>query len=63
MKKKRIKDRICEATILLAMAGMFLTVGAVENFSISLGKGILISGVFIISAAAAAVIGCMEAGR
>lgn len=57
---KKIKANVYEIVILLACVGGFLAVGAVENFSISIGRGLLIIGGCAIVGAAATVMGCHE---
>lgn len=58
--KRKIKNRICEAATLLGSAGVFLTVGAVENFSIALGRGAVIMALCAAAAIAAVCVGCKE---
>ncbi len=57
---RKIKNRVCEAAALLGSVGVFLTVGAVENFSISLGTGAGVMAVFAALAVAAVCVGCKE---
>lgn len=57
---KKIKTTAYEIAILLACVGGFLTVGAVENFSIGIGRGLLIIGGCAIVGAVATVMGCRE---
>ena len=57
---KKIKANAYEIAILLACVAGFLTVGAVENFSITLGRGLLIIGGCAIVGAVATVMGCRE---
>lgn len=58
--KRKIKGRICEAAALLGSVGVFLTVGAVENFSITLSCGAVITALFAALAIAAVCVGCKE---
>lgn len=58
--KRKIKNRICEAAALLGSVGVFLTVGAVENFSITLSRGAVITTLFAALAIAAVYVGCKE---
>ena len=58
--KRKIKGRICEAAALLGSVGVFLTVGAVENFSITLGRGAVITALFVALVIAAVCVGCKE---
>lgn len=57
---RKIKGRICEAAALLGSVGVFLTVGAVENFSISLRTGAGIMAICAALAIAAVCVGCKE---
>lgn len=59
MKNKTI-GRICEGVTLASCVGLFLTVGAVENFSVSLGRGLLIIALCAGVAAVAVAVGCKE---
>ena len=58
--KRKIKNRICEAAALLGSVGVFLTVGAVENFSIALSRGAVIMALFAALAITAVCVGCKE---
>ena len=58
--KRKIKGCICEAAALLGSVGVFLTVGAVENFSIALGRGAVITALFAALAITAVCVGCKE---
>ena len=57
---RKIKGRICEAAALLGAVGVFLTVGAVENFSIALGRGAVIMAFCAGLSIAAVCVGCKE---
>lgn len=59
MRNKMI-SRICEAAALLGSVGVFLTVGAVENFSIALSRGVVIMALCAALAIAAVCVGCKE---
>ena len=56
----KIKGRICETAALLGAVGVFLTVGAVENFSITLSRGAVIMALCAALAIAAVCVGCKE---
>ena len=58
--KHKIKNRICEAAALLGAVGVFLAVGAVENFTISLRTGAGIMAAFAAMAVTAVYVGCKE---
>lgn len=58
--KQKIKYRICEISVAVSMIGIFLTVGALENFSISVGEFLAIGGAFAAIGFAAVVFGCWE---
>lgn len=57
---RKIKNRICETAALLGSVGVFLTVSAVENFSIALGDGAVIMALCAAQAIAAVCVGCKE---
>jgi len=57
---RKIKGRICEAAALLGSVGVFLTVGAVENFSIALSRGAVIMALCAGLSIAAVCVGCKE---
>lgn len=61
--KRKIKEGIYEAIIIAAMAGVFLAVGAVESFSISIGRGIALVSIFTAAGAFAVVAACKEDKR
>lgn len=50
--KRRTKEVICEGLLLLSAVGLFVTVGAVENFSIGLATG----GILLVVCAAFATV-------
>lgn len=58
--KHKIKGGIIEAAMSISLAGVFLTVGAVENFSISIGRGAVIVTLCAALAIAAVCAGCKE---
>lgn len=59
MKRKK-KSGICEGVIVASAAALFVTVGAVENFSISIGQGIIAGIVCAAVGALAVLLGNME---